>query len=169
MFLLCPSLRFSKRISPVILTLSLGSILQGQTSPATIRWGTHEGVDSPLWQGTNTNPTSAQLASSQLMDIAGTGLSDSSGGPESGTWTKGALVELGFFASSLGDDNAIGGTDGGTPSVNNNADTPSTNLFEGTWIPLTTKTFVGQDWGTRDTSNAGAFEVKQKVDEGEIA
>ena len=49
-------------------------------------------------------------------------------------------IELGFFASSLGADNATGGTGG-------NADTPSTSLFNGTWVPLTSQTFIGQDWG----------------------
>ena len=103
MFLLCPSLRFSKRISPVILTLSLGSILQGQTT--TIRWGTHEGISSPLWEadwGTGPNYTDGIPSAVQTLRSLTGNLTNSSGGPGTGsspTWSKGALVELGFFAS----------------------------------------------------------------------
>ena len=166
MFILCPSLRLSKRISPVILLLSLGSILHGQTT--TIRWGTHEGITSPLWEadwGTGPNYTDGIPSAVQTLRSLSGNLGNSDGGPGTGSspaWSKGALVELGFFASSLGSDNAIGGTGG-------NADTPSTNLFEGTWIPVTGLTHVGQDWGTRTTNDGSAFEQKLTVDAGEYA
>jgi len=109
----------------------------------TIRWGTHKGSNSPLFDFTNlpswnANPSSVQL----LTDFAGTGLLNTTGGPGTNpTTSAGDLIELGFFASSLGSDNAIGGSGGA-------ADTPSTSLFEGTWVPLTSKTYIGQDWGT---------------------
>ena len=69
----------------------------------TIRWGTHKGPNSPLndfvdlpnWDA---NPTTAQL----LSDFAGTSLLNTSGGPTTTpAWSKGDLIELGFFASSL--------------------------------------------------------------------
>ena len=109
----------------------------------TIRWGSHKGSNSPLFDFTNlpswdANPSSVQL----LTDFAGTGLLNTTGGPGTNpTTSAGDLIELGFFASSLGSDNAIGGSGGA-------ADTPSTSLFEGTWVPLTSKTYIGQDWGT---------------------
>ena len=109
----------------------------------TIRWGTHKGSNSPLFDFINlpswdANPSSVQL----LRDFAGTGLLNTTGGPGTNpTTSAGDLIELGFFASSLGSDNAIGGSGGA-------ADTPSTSLFEGTWVPLTSKTYIGQDWGT---------------------
>ena len=110
----------------------------------TIRWGSHKGSASPLHDGLsdaplwNANPSTVQL----LQDFAGTALLNSTGGPSTAAaWSKGDRIELGFFASSLGADNAIGGTAG-------NADTPATTLFQGTWVALTSQTYIGQDWGT---------------------
>ena len=110
----------------------------------TIRWGSHKGSASPLHDGLSdaplwdANPSTVQL----LQDFAGTALLNSTGGPSTAAaWSKGDRIELGFFASSLGADNAIGGTAG-------NADTPATTLFQGTWVALTSQTYIGQDWGT---------------------
>jgi autotransporter-associated beta strand protein len=166
MFLNCPNLRVLIRISLGLFVLGYSLFLHGQT--ATVRWGTHEGISSPLWEAdwgtgpgyTDGNPTAVQT----LQDLSGN-LVNSSGGPGTGsspTWSKGDLVELGFFASALGSDNAAGGTSG-------DADTPSTNLFQGTWIPLTGLTHIGQDWGTRTSFDGSAFEMKQTVDAGEFA
>jgi hypothetical protein len=115
--------------------------LSGQT----VRWGTHKGPASPLNQTfpppTNwaANPTSIQ----KLLDIGGNDLVNTTVGPAS--WGEGDLIELGFFASTI-----VGTVGGGD-------DTASSNLFEGTWVPLTTKTYVGQDWASGDAVGAGEF------------
>ena len=133
----------------------LYSYSMGQLDTRTIKWGTHKGPDTPLYDPINSpwpsNPSSNQL----LQDFGGTALVNSTGGPNA-TWSKGDLVELGFFASALGSDGAAGGTGG-------NVDTPSTNLFQGTWIALTSETYIGQDWGT------GTSSPNQVVDAGEIS
>jgi autotransporter-associated beta strand protein len=121
----------------------------------TIRWGTHKGPNSPLTDlsdlpNWNANPSTTQL----LRDFAGTALLNSTGGPSTTpAWSEGDLIELGFFANDLGSDSAIGGTGGA-------ADTPSTSLFEGTWVALTSKTYIGQDWSS-DTSGP------EKIDAGD--
>ena len=127
----------------------------GQLDTRTIKWGTHKGPDTPLYDPVNSPWPSNPSANQLLQDFGGTALVNSTGGPNA-TWSKGDLVELGFFASALGSDNAAGGTGG-------NADTPSTNLFQGTWIALTSETYIGQDWGT------GTSSPNQVVDAGEIS
>ena len=125
----------------VLFVISISSV--SFALDTTIKWGTHKGPNTvhydftglPSW---NANPTTVQL----LRDFGGTALLNTTGGPStSSSWSKGDLIELGFFASSLGSDSAIGGSGG-------NADTPATSLFQGTWVPLTSQTYIGQDWGT---------------------
>ena len=143
----------------VLFVLAISHISYGLDT--TIRWGTHKGPNSPLndfvdlpnWDA---NPTTVQL----LSDFAGTSLLNTSGGPTTTpAWSKGDLIELGFFASSLGSDNAIGGTGG-------DADTPSTSLFEGTWVALTSQTYTGQDWSSDSSGpekiDAGDFQFLSK-------
>ena len=143
----------------VLFVLAISHVSYGLDT--TIRWGTHKGPNSPLtalgdlpnW---NANPTTVQL----LSDFAGTSLLNTSGGPTTTpAWSKGDLIELGFFASSLGSDNAIGGTGG-------DADTPSTSLFEGTWVALTSQTYTGQDWSSDSSGpekiDAGDFQFLSK-------
>ena len=128
-----------------------------------IKWGTHGGSTSPLYNpfaspSWGSSPSTPQT----LKDFGGTALR-ATGHTSSTNDFDGDLIEIGFFASSLGDDSAIGGIDDG---INDNRDTPSTNLFQGTWIPLTTKTFIGQDWGDGSPSNevvgAGQFAFHSK-------
>ena len=90
--------------------------------------------------GWGSSPSTVQL----LKDFAGNALTATTHTGSTHDF-DGDLIELGFFASSLGTDGNPGGGD----------DTPSTNLFEGTWIPLTTKTYIGQWWGTRNTPDTG--------------
>jgi autotransporter-associated beta strand protein len=132
-----------------------------------IIWGTHRGPDSPLHEPAvygspnpnwnTTGPSSVQ----KLMSADGSNLVSSS---HDGTANQfsGDLIELGFFANNLGTSNQIGGTAG-------EADVPSTNLFHGTWVPLTTKTFIGQDWGNGSPANesvaAGEFAFKSLFQE----
>ena len=58
-----------------------------------------------------------------------------------------------FFAD-LGDDDALGGS-------GSNADSASTTLFSGSWVPITSETYIGQDWGDGspawETVAAGEF------------
>jgi autotransporter-associated beta strand protein len=121
-----------------------------------ISWGSHKGpnsvltdiLDRPSWDA---NPSTVQL----LRDFAGTALLNSTGGPTTTpAWSEGDLIELGFFANDLGSDSAIGGTGGA-------ADTPSTSLFQGTWVALTSQTYIGQDWSS-DTSGS------EKIDDGDF-
>ena len=95
------------------------------------------------------NPSTIQL----LSDFAGTSLLNTSGGPTTTGLEQGDLIELGFFASSLGADNAIGGTGGMLirPQLH----------FSGTWVPLTSKTYIGQDWSS-DASGP------EKIDAGDF-
>jgi hypothetical protein len=143
----CPKIKPSfLALVPLMLPMLFMS-LSGQT----VRWGTHKGPASPLnttfptsnWAA---NPTSIQ----KLLDIGGNALENTTGGPDS-SWTKGDRVELGFFASSFGGDGNPGGGD----------DTASSNMFEGTWVPLTIETYIGQDWGdgtpTNETVVVGEF------------
>ena len=127
-----------------------------------IIWGTHRGPDSPLHEPAvygSPNPnwnTTGPSTVQKLMSADGSNLVSSS---HNGTANQfsGDLIELGFFANALGTSNQIGGT-------SSEADTPSTNLFHGTWVPLTTKTFIGQDWGNGSPTNesvaAGEFAFK---------
>ena len=122
-------------------------------------WGTHGGLNSPNYWFTGGSLWSSSPSNEQLLkDFAGNALA-ATGHTSNTNDFDGDLIELGFFASDLGTDNAAGGT--GVA-----ADTPSTNLFEGTWIPLTTKTYIGQDWGTgngtgaKEAVDAGEFEFK---------
>ena len=147
MFRFCPNIKPIKLVLEYLLVLLLVQSVCGQT----VRWGTHKGPSSPLnitFPSANwaTDPTSIQ----KLIDIGGTDLVNSTGGPDS-SWTKGDRVELGFFASSFGGDGNPGGGD----------DTASSNMFEGTWVPLTIETYIGQDWGdgtpTNEIVGAGEF------------
>ena len=132
----------------IYLALFLPVLVQAQSQQ--IIWGTHRGPASPLYEPAvfgsptpnwnTTGPSSVQkLKSLNGLDLEATSSTGSS-------FSDGDLIELGFFASALGTGNAPGGTGGA-------ADTPSTNLFEGTWIPLTTKTYIGQNWGDGTPSN----------------
>ncbi len=135
-----------------ILFLSWVPLYFSQGADYIIRWGTEAGPNSAIYDGfgsawTN-NPSPVQL----LKDFSDTALINSTGGPDS-SWNKGDLIELGFFAD-LGDDNALGGS-------GPNADSASTTLFSGSWLPVTSETYIGQDWGdgtpSTETVPAGEF------------
>ena len=125
-----------------------------------VLWGTHGGLNSPNYWFTGTAWTSSPSTEQLLKDFAGNPLT-ATGHTSNTNDFDGDLIELGFFASALGTSGNIGGTVG-------EADTPSTNLFEGTWIPLTTKTYIGQDWGTVNTANIASEIAKETVDAGEF-
>ena len=107
MFRFCPNIKPIKLVLEYLLVLLLVQSVCGQT----VRWGTHKGPSSPLnvtfitsnWAA---DPTSIQ----KLIDIGGSDLENSTGGPDS-SWTKGDRVELGFFASNFGGDGNPGGGD----------------------------------------------------------
>ena len=74
-----------------------------------IKWGTHGGSTSPLYNpfaspSWGSSPSTPQT----LKDFAGTALR-ATGHTSSTNDFDGDLIEIGFFASSLGDDSAIGG------------------------------------------------------------
>ena len=149
MFKFCPNICPKYPVFGYILAVSFVSNLFGQT---TVNWGTHKGPASPLndFTGWNANPTSIQ----KLLDITGANLGDTTGYSDlnvgNTNWSRGDRIELGFYASNLGSDNDPGGASGA-------ADTPSTNMFEGTWIALTSETYIGQDWDGSTAVAAGEF------------
>ena len=123
-----------------------------------VHWGTHAGDDSPLYDDLGDSPWSNNPSPIQtLKDFSGSALVNTTGGPDS-SWSKGDLVELGFFAN-LGNNNVLGGAGG-------DADSASTTLFSGSWVPITSQTYIGQDWGdgspTYETVAAGevAFQTQ---------
>ena len=72
------------------------------------------------------NPTNTELANQKLIDIGGTDLVNSTGGPDD-SWSRGDRVELGFFASSFGGD--------GNPVVEMIPHLPI--CLKVSWVPLT--------------------------------
>lgn len=130
-----------------------------------INWGTHRGTTSPLYVGSpmGDGVYYGDVVSNPIglkgFDLAGTSLNDLADDSD-GTDTiyNGDLVELGFFASALGSDSAVDGTGG-------NADTVATNLFQGTWVPLTSKTVVGHDFGASRNVVAGQFYFESVFDD----
>jgi hypothetical protein len=118
-----------------------------------INWGTDAGPNSPNYDDLSASPWTNNPSPVQLLkDFSGAALIDTTGGPDS-SWSKGDLIELGFFAD-LGDDDALGGS-------GSNADSASTTLFSGSWVPITSETYIGQDWGdgspSWETVAAGEF------------
>ena len=118
-----------------------------------INWGTDAGPNSPNYDALSASPWTNNPSPVQLLkDFSGAALTDTTGGPDS-SWSKGDLIELGFFAD-LGDDDALGGS-------GSNADSASTTLFSGSWVPITSETYIGQDWGDGspawETVAAGEF------------
>ena len=154
----CPKMRVFKWTSLSVLAFCWVHFSHGQNKD--VLWGTHGGLNSPNYWFTGTAWTSSPSTEQLLKDFAGNPLAET-GHTSNTNDFDGDLIELGFFASALGTSGNIGGTGG-------EADTPSTNLFEGTWIPLTTKTFIGQDWGTVNTANIASEIAKETVDAGEF-
>ena len=129
-----------------------------------IFWGTHKGTTSPIYDG---SPFSNDYYNDSVsnpyelrgFNLAGTSLNDLANDSDgTNTTYNGDLVELGFFASALGSDNAVDGTGG-------NADSVATNLFQGTWVPLTSKTVIGHDFGAGTDVVAGQFYFESVFDD----
>ena len=110
----------------------------------TIKWGIHQGPSSQLNDPFDSQFASDPTTNQTLMSFDGTALVNSTASNY-----EGDLVELGIFAD-LGDDGAIGGS-------GSNQDDFSRTLFQGTWLPLTAKTFIGQDFDSSDDVPAGEF------------
>ena len=148
MFKICPTISPKYPVFGYILAILFVSNLSGQT---TVNWGTHKGPASPLndFTGWAANPTAIQ----KLLDISGANLVGTTGYSDlnSGTtnWSRGDRIELGFYASSLSSGS------NGEPGAGD--DTPSTNMFEGTWIALTSEAYIGQDWDGSTAVAAGEF------------
>jgi len=124
-----------------------------------IDWGTHRSAGAGFFDdGNATTPSSINY----LMQITATGASTSQlDDTASASSYDGDLVELGFF-----DTNSL--YDGTDSTIAPNAD--SSNMFKGTWTPLTSKTTIGQDYGTG--SNAfgdGLFFFKTVFNDNDLA
>ena len=140
----------------LLLTTSLVFISTLNGNNYEIYWGTDAGPNSPIWDGSGGGWTNDPSPVQLLRDFSGTALENTTGGPRTvSDWLKGDLIELGFFAD-LGDDGALGG-------AGSDSDSASTTLFSGTWVPITSETYIGQDWG------AGTPNDWQTVDVGEFA
>ncbi len=108
-----------------------------------IKWGTHTANDY-LLEGAYYYTTDSGFTKSLLksLDAAGLNPTDLVDGTD--------LVEIGFFDTDLTNDNTSS-----TISPN----TSSTDLFQGVWTPLSTKTKIGQNWnkGTLEDVPDGEF------------
>ena len=62
-----------------------------------INWGTDAGPNSPNYDALSASPWTNNPSPVQLLkDFSGAALTDTTGGPDS-SWSKGDLIELGFF------------------------------------------------------------------------
>jgi hypothetical protein len=93
------------------------------------------------------------------LDTAGTNLGNLTADATADTTYNGDLIELGFFMN-LGDDDEVGGS-------GSNADFVSTEMFKGTWTPITSKTTIGQNFG--DENNNGALYTIDDIGAGEFS
>lgn len=112
-----------------------------------IKWGTHHAFDGnltgPNYQTTDTGfsaaYTAALLKSLNADGTLGSALVDDVD-----------LIEIGFFDTDLSDDST-------SSSISPN--TSTSNLFQGVWTPLSTKTVIAQNWnrGTLEDGVGGEF------------
>lgn len=116
--------------------------------PRTGTAGTHYGVDP-----------SGNMILLKGLDTAGTNLGNLTADATADTTYNGDLIELGFFMN-LGDDDEVGGS-------GSNADFVSTEMFKGTWTPITSKTTIGQNFG--DENNNGALYTIDDIGAGEFS
>ncbi len=94
----------------------------------TIYWQTHGGPAMPYGAFGGSNP-SGSIQTLQQLDAAGSSLSNLDADTV-GSSRAGDLIELGFFDTDS------------TGTITPNIDT--TNLFHGTWTPITAQTTIGQ-------------------------
>ena len=101
-----------------------------------IKWGTHHAFDGnltgPNYQTSDTG-FSASYAAALLKSL------NADGTIGSALVDDVDLVQIGFFDTDLTDDSTSS-----TISPN----TSTTDLFQGVWTPLSTKTVIAQDWNT---------------------
>ena len=111
----------------------------------TFKWGTHIGPSSPTPDFYDyilgSDPTV-----NFLYQLSADGASTSKLDDTTGAATyNGDLVELGFFDTDGTNDSSY------TPN------TSTTNMFQGLWTPLTSKTTIGQDWYSSTDIADGLF------------
>ena len=112
-----------------------------------IKWGTHHASDGNL-TGSNYQTTdtgfSAAYAAALLKSL------NADGTLGSALVDDVDLIEIGFFDTDLSDDST-------SSSISPN--TSTSNLFQGVWTPLSTKTVIAQNWnrGTEEDGVGGEF------------
>jgi len=116
-----------------------------QVTTTTFKWGTHIGPSSPTPDFYDyilgSDPTV-----NFLYQLSADGASTSKLDDTTGAATyNGDLVELGFFDTDGTNDSSY------TPN------TSTTNMFQGLWTPLTSKTTIGQDWYSSTDIADGLF------------
>ena len=136
MFLNVPKSRIYFLIFLFVISLTVK--LHGQV----IYFGTHLG-SQPLNQGAATPGTPQELSG-----FNNTGSSTSALRNSTNINFDGDLIELGFFDTD-------GTLDGGSYTANED----TTDMFDGVWTPLTSKTTIGTDW-SNFTAPAGEFYFK---------
>ena len=143
-------LKFQKLQIFNVLCLLFGNVLFGQSASDThtIYWQTHAGSDMPYFNLGHANPGSVQTL--QQLNADGDTLSNLDA-DSVGSSRAGDLIELGFF------DTDSSGT------ISSNIDT--TDLFHGTWTPITGQTTIGQDTDSK-TVGAGLFGFETKFQSG---
>jgi len=131
----------------------------GQDITTDIFWGTHRAESSSTYfeDFTSTEPSSLNYL--LQLNAAGSSTSNLDQTSSSNAY-DGDLIELGFFDTNP----AYNASD--TSSITPNTDT--SNMFNGTWTPLTSKTTIGQDFNASSgvgSAGAGIFFFKTKFSE----
>ena len=137
----------------------MGSELFGLDVTTDIFWGTHRAENSSTYFEDYTSSEPSSLNYLLQLNAAGSSTSSLDQTSSSNAY-DGDLIELGFFDTNP----AYNASD--TSSITPNTDT--SNMFNGTWTPLTSKTTIGQDFNASSgvgSAGAGIFFFKTKFSE----
>ena len=131
----------------------------GQDITTDIFWGTHRAQSSSTYFDDFTSTEPSSLNYLLQLNAAGSSTSNLDQTSSSNAY-DGDLIELGFFDTNP----AYNASD--TSSITPNTDT--SNMFNGIWTPLTSKTTIGQDFNASSgvgSAGTGIFFFKTKFSE----
>ena len=137
----------------------VGEDLLGQDITTDIFWGTHRAQSSSTYFDDFTSTEPSSLNYLLQLNAAGSSTSNLDQTSSSNAY-DGDLIELGFFDTNP----AYNASD--TSSITPNTDT--SNMFNGIWTPLTSKTTIGQDFNASSgvgSAGTGIFFFKTKFSE----